>query len=665
MPLGAGSQFAGYTVVRLLGSGGMGEVYLARHPRLPRYEALKVLRSDLSAAADFRHRFLREADLAATLNHPNVVTVHDRGETEDGHLWIAMEFVDGLDARALLSQRYPTGIPASQVVALVSAVAAALDHAHQRGLLHRDVKPANIMISDPDSGVVPRIMLSDFGIARPIDDVSGLTVTNMTLGTIGYCAPEQLMGLLVDGRADQYALAATAYHLATGRKLFPHVNPVAVISAHLNATAPLPGDTRPELAAADAIFARALAKDPAERFGYCSDFAAALSQAVAYGLAKPDGDRPTAVACPNSATATPAAGASAAGAHSPILAAAERPTPAKRGRLHQDLHRHRVTRFGALSTAAVVVVATAALIIVPRIMGGSEDTSATSAQHQEAARLVGLRYLEALARGDATAAVALSASPPAATRWLTSDVLRAQLAATPITNIAASVAPSRLGADPAQEQYVVLSAKFGSTLSQARVGAQRKGDQWKLDTTTVAIDIGRSGPANAALKAVAVWDVATDGASPIAVFPGALRVSSSNRYVEVTASPSPVLLDALTDTSAHPIVEPVVSLNDAGRQAAQEAIDNWIHYCFNGGALPADCAHLDSGNTTLSVTGRGDFTKTVMNFDATTMVVSVSGTVTYPAQAPGDPSATLNANTVGTVDLTKDPPAYVRTANNG
>ncbi len=649
MPLGGGSQFAGYSVVRLLGSGGMGEVYLARHPRLPRYEAMKVLRSGLSADADFRHRFLREADLAATLNHPNVVTVHDRGETEDGHLWIAMEFVDGLDARALLSERYPTGVPVSELVALVSAVGAALDHAHQRGLLHRDVKPANIMISYPDCGGVPRIMLSDFGIARPIDDVSGLTVTNMTLGTIGYCAPEQLMGLPVDGRADQYALAATAYHLATGRKLFPHVNPVAVISAHLNATSPLPGDTRPELAAADALFARALAKNPAERFGCCSDFAAALDDAVRHGLAKSEGDAPMAVASPKSATADPTVQAASA---------------AKRARPHQDLHRYRVTRFGALLAAAGVVVAAAALIIVPRIMGRGEDTGVTPTQHQEAARLVGLRYLEALARGDATAAVALSASPPAATRWLTSDVLRAQLAATPITGVAARAAPSRPGADPAQEQYVVLSARFGSTLSQARVGARRKGDQWKLDTTTVAINIGRSGLA-APLKTVAVWDVATDGASPITVFPGALRVSSSNRYVDVSASPSPVLLDALTDTSAHRSVEPVVSLNDVGRQAAQEAIDNWIHYCFKGGPLPANCAHLDSGNTPLSVAGRGDFTKTIMNFDPTTMVVSVSGTTTYSAQAPGDPSATLNANTVGTVDLTKDPPIFVRTANNG
>ncbi|WP_156764045.1 serine/threonine-protein kinase, partial [Mycobacterium sp. 852002-50816_SCH5313054-b] len=226
MPLSEGARFAGYTVVRLLGAGGMGEVYLVRHPRLPRFEALKILRADLSADPDYQQRFNREADLAGALWHPHIVGVQDRGEFE-GQLWITMDYVNGPDVGALLARHYPTGMPAAQVIDIVSAVAAALDHAHHRGLLHRDVKPANIMVSHPDDGGTPRIMLSDFGIARPVDDTTGLTATNMTVGTVDYCSPEQLLGHQLDPRADQYSLAATAYHLLTGTKLFPNPSPVA------------------------------------------------------------------------------------------------------------------------------------------------------------------------------------------------------------------------------------------------------------------------------------------------------------------------------------------------------------------------------------------------------------------------------------------------------
>jgi hypothetical protein len=138
-----GETFAGYTIIRLLGSGGMGEVYLAQHPRLPRRDALKLLPHDWSADAEYRARFNREADLASTLWHPHIVGVHDRGE-EDGQLWISMDFVDGLDAARLLADRYPVGMPIEEVARIVTAVASALDYAHKQSLLHRDVKPANI-----------------------------------------------------------------------------------------------------------------------------------------------------------------------------------------------------------------------------------------------------------------------------------------------------------------------------------------------------------------------------------------------------------------------------------------------------------------------------------------------------------------------------------------
>ena len=276
MSVPAGTIIAGYTILRLLGSGGMAEVYLAQHPRLPRRDALKVLSEAITADGNFRERFQREADLAAALWHPNIVAVHDRGEF-DGHLWIAMDYVDGTDAAQLVKNRYPAGMPVEDVCDIVAAVAAALDYAHSQGLLHRDVKPANILLTDPDDGK-RRILLADFGIARPLADISGLTATNFTVGTLAYAAPEQLMGVDIDGRADQYALAATAFHLLTGGPPYPHSNPVAVISRHLTAPLPKLSDHRPELANLDEVFSRALAKDPADRFEQCRDFAAALTQ---------------------------------------------------------------------------------------------------------------------------------------------------------------------------------------------------------------------------------------------------------------------------------------------------------------------------------------------------------------------------------------------------
>jgi serine/threonine-protein kinase len=275
MPLADGATFAGYTIVRLLGAGGMGEVYLAQHPRLPRRDALKVLPASVSADGEYRERFDREADIAATLWHPHIVGVHDRGES-DGQLWISMDYVEGTDAARLLRERYPDGMARGEVAEIISAVADALDYAHQRNLLHRDVKPANILLANPESSE-QRILLADFGIARWVNDISGLTATTMTVGTVSYAAPEQLMGERLDGRADQYALAATAFHLLTGSPPFQHSNPAVVISQHLSAAPPAIGDQRPELAGLDPVLAKALAKTPADRFERCADFARALS----------------------------------------------------------------------------------------------------------------------------------------------------------------------------------------------------------------------------------------------------------------------------------------------------------------------------------------------------------------------------------------------------
>ncbi len=179
MPLPNGEGFAGYIIQRFLGSGAMGEVYLAQHPRLPRLDALKVLSAALTGDADFRDRFNREADLAATLWHQHIVGIHDRGEF-DGRLWISMDYVDGTDAGQLLHDTYPSGMPVPEVIEIVTAIADALDFAHQRHLLHRDVKPSNILLTGVQSGR-RRVLLGDFGIARQADEASGLTGTNMTV----------------------------------------------------------------------------------------------------------------------------------------------------------------------------------------------------------------------------------------------------------------------------------------------------------------------------------------------------------------------------------------------------------------------------------------------------------------------------------------------------
>jgi serine/threonine-protein kinase len=271
MPLNDGEIFAGFRIVRLLGSGGMGEVYLVQHPRLPRRNALKVLPTDVSADAEYRARFNREADLASTLGHPHTVSVHDRGEY-NGRIWISMDYVDGTDAAQLVGDRYPYGMPPDEAIEIILAIAGALDYAHEEGLLHRDVKPANILLATPRSGE-RRILLADFGIARRINEISGLTQTNMTVGSVAYAAPEQLRGEAVDGRADQYAVACTAYHLLAGVPPFDGTNPAVVIVHHLSSPPPNLSDKRPELARLDPPLAMAMAKNAADRYPSCTDFA--------------------------------------------------------------------------------------------------------------------------------------------------------------------------------------------------------------------------------------------------------------------------------------------------------------------------------------------------------------------------------------------------------
>ncbi|OMC44462.1 serine/threonine-protein kinase [Mycobacterium sp. IS-1264] len=291
MPFNNGEVFAGYVIQRLLGTGGMGEVYLAQHPRLPRHDALKILSLASTRDEEFRARFNREAELAATLWHPHIVGVLDRGEF-NGRLWISMDYVDGTDAGRLQRQHYPDGLPEWYATEIVTAVADALDYAHQRKLLHRDVKPANILLTGSEVER-HRILLADFGIARRTDDISGLTATNIDIGTNSYVAPEQLLGKPLDGRADQYALAATTFHLLTGAPPFQDSNRAVVLSHHLSAPPPRISERRPDLAHLDAVLIRALAKDPEQRYPTCVDFARALTQQAPGRAGYPgSGERP-------------------------------------------------------------------------------------------------------------------------------------------------------------------------------------------------------------------------------------------------------------------------------------------------------------------------------------------------------------------------------------
>lgn len=343
MPLAGGDTFGAFTVLRLLGSGGMGEVYLVEHPRLPRREALKILSESLTAGDDeYRLRFDREAELAATLWHPHIVAVHDRGEF-DGRLWITMDYVEGIDAADLID-RFPNGAPVSLVVEIVTAIADALDYAHGRGVVHRDVKPANIMLSDaePESSN-RRILLSDFGIAREIEDANRLTQTDMTVGSIAYAAPEQLRAMPLDGRADQYALAASTYHLLTGRTPFDDPNAAVVIGRHLSSPPPNVSAYRPDLAPLDAVIGRAMAKDPNQRFACCTDFAAALAGAadgavLAHGATQP---------------------AAAVLAGQPTQQAPVSGAPGRRRRF--------------VIGAGIAAVLVAAAIVVPRYLNSAED----------------------------------------------------------------------------------------------------------------------------------------------------------------------------------------------------------------------------------------------------------------------------------------------------
>jgi protein kinase-like protein len=271
-----GARIGGYEVVRRLGTGGMGSVYLARHPNLPKDVALKVLGPAYAPSPEFRVRFAREAELLSRLDHPNVAGVRDRGE-DQGVVFMVMDLVPGPDLDAVLAAQGP--LRPERAVAVVEGVAAGLDHAHDQGLVHRDVKPANVLLRD-EGTPSERAVVTDFGIARDLA-AAGLTRTGEAVLTYAYAAPEQLSGVPVDRRVDVYALGAVLFELLTGRRAFDAADPLVLTYAALHGPVPDPRGLRPDLPPALAeVCVRAMAKDPGARFATAGALADAARAAL-------------------------------------------------------------------------------------------------------------------------------------------------------------------------------------------------------------------------------------------------------------------------------------------------------------------------------------------------------------------------------------------------
>jgi serine/threonine protein kinase len=291
-PPAPGSRVAGYRLQEQIGQGGMAVVFRAEDERLGRLVALKVLAPTLARDESFRQRFVRESRAAAAVDHPHIIPIYEAGEAA-GALYIAMRYVRGGDVGTLVRRHGP--LPVARVAALIVPVASALDAAHAAGLVHRDVKPANMLL-DTQPGRPDHVYLSDFGLSKAWQGSTGLTGSGLFLGTLDYAAPEQIEGRPVDGRTDQYSLGCAAFELLAGEPPFRRDQPMAVMYAHVTAPPPALTQRRAGLPpAVDQVFARVLAKSPADRYGSCAELAAELRRALglaAYDEAGPGGPSP-------------------------------------------------------------------------------------------------------------------------------------------------------------------------------------------------------------------------------------------------------------------------------------------------------------------------------------------------------------------------------------
>jgi len=415
----AGSRIAGYRLEERIGQGGMAVVFRARDQRLGRQVALKILTPALAGDEAFRRRFIAESRAAAAIDHPHIIPVFEAGEA-DGVLFIAMRYVPGGDARSVVQRQGP--LPAARAAALISPVASALDAAHAVGLVHRDVKPANMLV-DMTPGRPDHVYLSDFGLSKAVASSTGITGTGQLLGTLDYISPEQIKGGNADGRADQYALACATFELLTGAPPFRRGDATTVMYAQLLQPPPQLTSRRPDLpSAADEVTARALAKDPADRYPTCLEFTSALRAALglpAYAVVPaategaahpltvpawpgpgqvPGGVGPLADLPTGEAPARAAAAAAPAGGQAALSAAAAHGEPPRRRRVRP--------RLVAIAAALLLAAAGATAAAVLASGGDRKPVTVPVSVRSGFARLTGDVYVVYQAGKDARARIA-------------------------------------------------------------------------------------------------------------------------------------------------------------------------------------------------------------------------------------------------------------------
>jgi serine/threonine protein kinase, bacterial len=365
-------QIAGYRVVQRLGAGGMGEVFLVEHPRLPRRDALKLLDGGVSRNEEFRSRFQREAEMLAPLSHANITTLYDRGEW-GGRLWLTMEYIAGQDGAQLIRQRGLLSL--ALATEIVAGAGAALDYAYtDYRITHRDVKPANILVAFGAADQLKTVKLADFGIAKAAGETTSLTSTGVTVGTLSYLSPEAIEDRVLDNRADIYSLGCTAFQLLTGELPYTATSIAALMSAHLSSPVPAITARAPRLPAyLDEVFTRVLAKNPNDRYQTCAQFVAALRERAESAT------RATKVAShTESRQHTTRTGEQRQQAASqPTLAASPKPAPQPQTVSPTPRRARRISRRTAIITATVLALIV--VVLVPVV--GLGHRGATAAVH--------------------------------------------------------------------------------------------------------------------------------------------------------------------------------------------------------------------------------------------------------------------------------------------